>query len=218
MKWYFDFISPYAYLQSTCLADFEKHGPVQCVPVLFAGLLNHFDNIGPAELAPKRQWTFEYVAWLAHKHGIALTMPAHHPFNPLPLLRLCVAAGSTVAVVQRIFRFVWADGFDPEDQAAFANLCTELGVSADDLSSDTVKQTLRLNTESAADQGVFGGEGRDSGALRAAPCRCSRVGGSPCLRAYDRNRTMGLASLAWVSACAETGLARDAGATGSRYP
>lgn len=156
MNWYFDFISPYAYLQSTRLQEFEAHGPVQCVPVLFAGLLNHFENVGPAELAPKRQWTFEYCAWLAHRNGVDLTMPACHPFNPLPLLRLCIAAGSTTAAVQRIFRFVWADGYNPDDEAAFDTLCSELGVSPADLAADRVKQALRTNTETATAAGVFG--------------------------------------------------------------
>ena len=156
MKWYFDFISPFAYLQSTRLQEYESHGSVSCVPVLFAGLLNHFDNIGPAELAPKRQWTFEHSAWLAHKHGIALTMPACHPFNPLPLLRLCIAAGSSTAVVQRIFRFVWAQGYNPDDAQAFGKLCDELGVSPADLKSDKVKQALRANTDTATATGVFG--------------------------------------------------------------
>ncbi|MGB7301748.1 MAG: DsbA family protein [Burkholderiaceae bacterium] len=156
MDWYFDFISPYAYLQSTKLEVFEEHQPVRCVPVLFAGLLNHFGNIGPAELAPKRQWTFEQVAWLAHQNQISLQMPAHHPFNPLALLRLSIAAGATVEVVQRIFRFVWAEGYNPDDEAAFSDLCAEFGLEPGALQREEIKQTLRHNTESAVGRGVFG--------------------------------------------------------------
>ena len=36
-------------------------------PLLFVGLLRHFDNKGPAEIAPKRAWTFAHLAWLAHR-------------------------------------------------------------------------------------------------------------------------------------------------------
>jgi hypothetical protein len=43
---------------------------------------------GPAEIEPKRAWTFRQVHWLAQQHGIAMDTPLQHPFNPLPLLRL----------------------------------------------------------------------------------------------------------------------------------
>jgi 2-hydroxychromene-2-carboxylate isomerase len=52
-------------------------------PVLFAGLLKHHGQLGPAEIAGKRDWTYRQVLWLAHSHGVPLQMPAAHPFNPL---------------------------------------------------------------------------------------------------------------------------------------
>ncbi|MCX7274029.1 MAG: DsbA family protein, partial [Burkholderiales bacterium] len=85
LNWYFDFISPYAYLQSTRLDDFSQDVLVKCHPVLFAGLLAHHGQKGPAEIAGKRTFTYEHVAWLAERNGIALRFPASHPFNPLPL-------------------------------------------------------------------------------------------------------------------------------------
>ena len=57
-------------------------------PVLFGALLKHWGHKGPAEIEPKRAWTYRHVLWLAHRHGIAMQMPAQHPFNPLALLRL----------------------------------------------------------------------------------------------------------------------------------
>ena len=84
--------------QSLAYLAFERlpralpaNATVRYVPLLFAGLLRHWGNVGPAEIAPKRRFTFEHVAWIAHRDGIRLAMPAVHPFNPLPLLRLAVA-------------------------------------------------------------------------------------------------------------------------------
>ncbi|MFX5570596.1 DsbA family protein, partial [Acinetobacter baumannii] len=74
LEWYFDFISPFAYMQSELLHKLEGVERIQYRPILFAGLLNYWDNKGPAEIAPKRQWTFEHCAWLAHQHGIPLRM------------------------------------------------------------------------------------------------------------------------------------------------
>lgn len=156
MDWYFDFISPFSYLQSERLHTLPSTLDIHFKPVLFAGLLNHWDNKGPAEIVPKRLWTFEHCAWLAHRHGIALTLPAHHPFNPLPLLRLCVALGATPAVVQRLFRYVWREGHLPTEDAPWHALLDELGVQSGQLDTPEVKATLRANGEQAIAAGVFG--------------------------------------------------------------
>lgn len=156
IDWYFDFISPFSYLQCEQLDRLPVPVALQLKPVLFAGLLAHWDNKGPAEIEPKRLWTFEHCAWLAHKHGIPMRLPAHHPFNPLPLLRLSIALGNTHAAVQRIFRFVWRDGHLPSDGAAWAALLEELGATPEMLDAPTVKQQLRQFGEQAIAHRVFG--------------------------------------------------------------
>ena len=45
-------------------------------PVLFAALLKHHGQLGPAEIPPKRDWTYRQVQWLAHSPGArAATCP-----------------------------------------------------------------------------------------------------------------------------------------------
>lgn len=156
LDWYFDFISPFSYLQSELLTALPADVDIHFRPLLFAGLLRHFDNKGPAEIAPKRAWTFAHVAWLAHRHGIAMQMPAHHPFNPLPLLRLCCALGNTPQVVHRLFRYVWRDGCLPADAGHWQVLLQELGATPAILEAPEVKQQLRDNGEQAIAAGVFG--------------------------------------------------------------
>ncbi len=155
MRWYFDFISPYAYLQSTQLDQLNAAEPVECVPVLFAGLLNHWQNVGPAEIQPKRDWTFKRVTYLAHRDNIPFRLPAHHPFNPLPLLRLSVALDNEIAAVQRIFRYVWAEGHLPEGDN-FKQLLDELGIDESRLKSSDVKAALQTNGDEAASRSIFG--------------------------------------------------------------
>ena len=36
---------------------------VRCVPFLFAGLLERWGQKGPAEIAPKRRFTYRYFVW-----------------------------------------------------------------------------------------------------------------------------------------------------------
>ncbi len=68
--WYFDLISPYAYLHLKRLGELDPALEITPVPVLFAGLLKHFENKGPAELAPKRVHTYRNCVWMARRHGI----------------------------------------------------------------------------------------------------------------------------------------------------
>lgn len=95
ITFYLDFVSPYAYLAFERLPEalLGLSYAVDYRPVLFAGLLKHHGQLGPAEIGPKRDWTYRQVLWLAHTHGIAMQMPVAHPFNPLPLLRLALACG-----------------------------------------------------------------------------------------------------------------------------
>ncbi|MGH8285868.1 MAG: DsbA family protein, partial [Steroidobacteraceae bacterium] len=123
-QWYFDFISPYAYLQMVRLPQLHELCELELRPILFAALLNHWGQLGPAEIAPKRLFTYTQVRWLARRDGIALTMPEAHPFNPLKLLRLCIHLGGSYPVVRRLFEFVWRDGRIPENSAAWSALAT----------------------------------------------------------------------------------------------
>lgn len=156
MRWYFDYISPYAYLQSTRLPELEQTQPVTCTPVLFAGLLKHWENVGPAEIQPKRQWTFREVVWLANRDNIELQLPPHHPFNPLPLLRLGIVHNNETAIVQRLFRYVWAEGKLPQDEASFTDLLNELNTKESELQSSSIKAELQANGDLAINNGVFG--------------------------------------------------------------
>jgi 2-hydroxychromene-2-carboxylate isomerase len=156
--WYFDFISPYAYLQSTRLGDLANHVQLRLKPVLFAGLLNHHGELGPAEIAPKRQFVFRQTLWLARRQGIAMKLPPAHPFNPLPPLRLALVLGCGIEAVQTIFNFIWRDGGNTDDPGGWKELAQLTGVDPNDerLSDASIKKALRDSTEAAIEAGVFG--------------------------------------------------------------
>ena len=64
LSFWFDPISPYAYLAFEHLPQALEGCSyvVDYRPVLFAGLLGHWGQLGPAEIEPKRAWTFRQVA------------------------------------------------------------------------------------------------------------------------------------------------------------
>lgn len=154
---HFDPISPYAYLAFEALPQVLEglSAEVSYRPVLLGALLSHWQNKGPAETEPKRAWTFRQVAWLAHQQGVALDVPATHPFNPLPLLRLALACGPNRRVVEAIFRHVWLGGLEATDPQRLAALTKELAPARDPAGSE-VKAELRQLTEQAVAAGLFG--------------------------------------------------------------
>ncbi len=100
--WYFDFISPYAYFG---LLRFEELGElaISYHPVLLAELLKQCGQKGPAEIPAKRLWTYRACVWWAAKNQIPFRFPAVHPFNPLPYLRLAIAADCAPKAIKQIF-------------------------------------------------------------------------------------------------------------------
>ena len=84
VSWVFDVISPFAYLAFPQLSRLPAHVSVEFVPVLFAGLLQHFGQLGPAEIPSKRRFTYRFALWRARQLGLPMRMPPAHPFNRWP--------------------------------------------------------------------------------------------------------------------------------------
>jgi 2-hydroxychromene-2-carboxylate isomerase len=153
---HFDFVSPYSYIAFKRLHELPPDVALELRPVLFAGLLNHFGQKGPAEIDVKRRWTYRWCTWWAKELGIPFRFPASHPFNPLQHLRLAIAAGATRETVETIFDSIWTTGAEASDPAAFAALAKSLGVEEARLGAPEAKEALRRNTEEAASRGIFG--------------------------------------------------------------
>jgi 2-hydroxychromene-2-carboxylate isomerase len=162
LSFWFDPISPYAYLAFEHLPQALEGCSyvVDYRPLLFAGLLGHWGQLGPAEIEPKRAWTFRQVAWQAHRLGIELDTPAQHPFNPLALLRLGLASAPPAGlpnrrVVELLMRHVWRGGADANDAERLRALHAAVAPQRDP-ASETVKAELRAHTDVAIQRGVFG--------------------------------------------------------------
>jgi len=158
LDWYFDFISPFAYLQWRRLRRDHADVTLNPKPVLFAAILNHVGQLGPAEIPQKRRHTYRIVLWQARQAGIPLRFPPAHPFNPLPALRLCLAAPDRHAAIDAIFAYLWEHGGKGDSIEALADVARELGIDdpAAAIARDEVKRELLANGEEAMRLGVFG--------------------------------------------------------------
>ena len=157
VNWYFDVISPFAYMQSHRLSCLPKNVDLVLKPVLFAGLLNHWGQLGPAEITSKKTFTFQYSVWKARKMGLELNLPSRHPFNPLRALRLAVSTND-LASIQTIFKAIWVDGHLPDDEHGWAGIQAALGIEDGESRIDqrAVKTSLISNGEEAIASKVFG--------------------------------------------------------------
>ena len=161
IDFYLDFISPYAWLGFDALPQALQGLSYRVVhkPVLFAALLKHHGQLGPAEIPSKRDWTYRQVLWLAKQQKTTLQLPAAHPFNPLGLLRLATACDANGQpnrfVCERLFQHVWCSGLDAADPTRLAQLSAQLAPKRDPASPE-VKQALQRNSEEAVGLGVFG--------------------------------------------------------------
>lgn len=158
--WYFDCISPYPYLQMSRFRELPEGLVVRPRPVLFAALLNHWGHKGPAEIPAKRRQTYLHTRRLADQRGLPLEGSPRHPFNPLVLLRLTIAAGSSLDAVRMVYETVFGEGNDGQEEGSVASLGKKRGIldGAEVLTRQSIKEELRANTTEAVERGVFGRE------------------------------------------------------------
>lgn len=165
VDFYFDYLSPYAYLASLELpALCERHEvELRLRPVLFAGLLNHWGQLGPAEIPPKATHAFKDCLRYALLRGIPLRSPRHVPFNSLTALRVSlpeVSGRNQVRVVETLFQHGWEEGGDLGEPMEIAAALEKAGVEGRALVARTrepeVKLALRSDTDAAISRGVFG--------------------------------------------------------------
>jgi 2-hydroxychromene-2-carboxylate isomerase len=156
LAWFFDYVSPYAYLQFAAHPDLMQRDDVELVPIVFAGLLRHWAHKGPAELPTKRPHTYRHTTWLAGRLGVPFRYPPGHPFNSLHALRLTIAAGSTYEAIRTVNQFIWGEGRSVGDE--WGELGRRLGIDDPDAAANTpaVKDALRANGDRALAAGVFG--------------------------------------------------------------
>lgn len=163
ITFYLDFVSPYAWLAFAQLPQTLEglSHSVAYRPVLLGALLQQHNNPGPAGIPPKRQWTYRHASWLGHDRGVGLDMPARHPFNPLPLLRLsltCSGDGSINRyVAETVLRHTWQGGHDALDAQRLDVLAQALAprVVPGGQEPDHARKLLRTNTDVAVKAGVF---------------------------------------------------------------
>ena len=153
--WYFDFVSPFAYLQSEQLALLGpkvRSAIVRCCS----------RAVGRARAERSRRDRGQARVHLSLRRLAGETARNHaqdapeHPFNPLPLLRLAIACDCSPEAVHRISVRV-ARRRLPDLPIEWASSCRSAAARrAARIAEPEVKDALRRNTDEAIARGVFG--------------------------------------------------------------
>ncbi len=162
---YFDFISPYSYLAITQLPAVLEETPckLNCIPVLFAALLNAHGQNGPAEIPVKRRYTFTDCLRWARSYGVPFQGPPTHPFNPLASLRMTLALENPEQRwewIRRVVEACWAEGKDISDPEMLLKIAEGQKLDFQELwqkaNTPEIKEALKRSTDEAIQKGVFG--------------------------------------------------------------
>jgi len=165
LNFYFDYLSPYAYFSWRKLDAFcqENNLTLNPQPVVFGKLLDHWGQLGPAEIPPKREWLAKYCNRYAHLHGFEMNPPKYHPFNSLTALRLSLAevcGDHQNKVINAIFEAGWTQGKDIGNPQVLSDILNGVGLNGEALcqkiQETNIKGILKQSTSDAIALGVFG--------------------------------------------------------------
>jgi 2-hydroxychromene-2-carboxylate isomerase len=165
IHFYFDYISPFAYFAWRQLPAIAKkcNRQIEAHPVVFGKLLDHWGQLGPAEIEPKRNWLHQFCLRYAVVNGFEYNPPKYHPFNPLAALRMSlkeVSGDDQHRVISTIFESGWSRGEDLGDMPTLIALLSEQSIDGEHFGKAAVKPDVKKllvdETALAIEKGVFG--------------------------------------------------------------
>ena len=160
----FDFGSPYSYLAYNYLSPIKETGArIDLKPVLLGGIFKATGNQPPATVQKKGEYMFKDIQRWANKLDISFKMNPYFPILTVPHMRGAILAQKKDILeeyMQSMFDSMWLKGLNLNDQEILTKVASESGIDPNDfaegISSDEIKDELRLNTQFAIDKGAFG--------------------------------------------------------------
>ena len=160
----FDFGSPYSYLAYNYLSPIKDAGAqIELKPVLLGGIFKATGNQPPATVQKKGEYMFKDIQRWSKKLNISFKMNPYFPILTVPHMRGAILAQKKNILedyMQSMFDSMWLKGLNLNDQEILTKVASESGIDPNDfaegISSDEIKDELRVNTQFAIDKGAFG--------------------------------------------------------------
>lgn len=165
VRFYFDFLSPYAYLAQHRLKNLSaSHGwQIDFRSIDLSHAKRAIGNVGPAnrDMPVKLTYLAKDLSRWADLYGIPLTFPPNYNSSSLNVgLYYEPCKGCEAEYVGTAYGLVWGLGHAPDDPKTLASVAHHMNWDSDDFieftQSEPGLQAYRKSTEDAIVQHVFG--------------------------------------------------------------
>ena len=162
IDFYFDFISPYAYLAYKKIQLLPKDIRINYKPILLGGLHNLEGITAPAFIKPKLKHMISDCDLIANKNKSNFIWNSKFPINSLSVMRgyLFINAENRELYMNVMFDAYWKDNLDISNEKILKNLIEKCKINSskffDGIKDLKIKDELKSITQDAHDKGIFG--------------------------------------------------------------
>ena len=162
---YFDFISPYAFIAHNKIKKIEKDYmfKINYQPILLGGLHNLHDIKATAFIPSKAKFMIRDCKMVAEKNKINFKFNSYFPIQSLNLMRGVLVAEEDnykSFYIDSIYNAIWQDGLNLNDENIFKKILKNLNINPKTfllrLASSSIKDSLKQKTSEAYEKGIFG--------------------------------------------------------------
>ena len=165
LEFYFDFISPYAFLAHKEIKKIEKKNSlnIKYKPILLGGLHNLHGIKAPAFIPSKARFMIRDCKMIAEKNKINFKFNSYFPIKSLNLMRgvfIALEDNFQNFYVDKIFEAIWKDGLNLNDQIIIDKFLKNLEINPKTFYlrslNQNIKDELKKKTKEAFNKGIFG--------------------------------------------------------------
>ena len=162
VEFYFDFISPYAYLAYKKIQSLPNDIKIKYKPVLLGALHNLEGITAPAFIKHKLKHMISDCDLIANKNKSNFIWNSKFPINSLSIMRgyLFINDENRKLYLNVMFDAYWKDNLDISNEKILKNLLEKCKINSikffDGIKDLKIKDELKSITQEAHDKGIFG--------------------------------------------------------------
>lgn len=165
VEFYFDFISPAAYLAYFELPKIAERcgAEIRYRPFLLGGVFKSTGNQPPMTVAAKGAWMIQDLQRFARRYQLPFVLNPNFPFNSISLMRGAFWAeemGQLIPYCDAVYKAVWAEeknmGDESDIRAVLESVSLDFDAFQEAVTRQAIKDKLRANTDEAVQRGAFG--------------------------------------------------------------
>ena len=162
IDFYFDFISPYAYLAHKKIQLLPKDIKINYKPILLGGLHNLEGITAPAFIKHKLKYMINDCLLIAKKNNHDFKWNSIFPINSLNIMRgyFSISSSNQAKYIETLFDAYWRDDFDISKEEILIPLLEQCRIDKDiffkTIKDPVIKEKLKDATKNAHEKDIFG--------------------------------------------------------------